>query len=274
MMDINKIILFSTINVLLFLTIPSLLSAQSPPAPVSLSPSPSPLGSPTPSPAPSPALHHVNLSDLFTHAGPYHTFLAYLIQTNVIEIFQSQANDTKSGGLTVFAPSDSAFSALKKSTLSNLTNDQLKTLLLYHAFPHYYSLSDFKNLSTQNPVTTYAGGSYTLNLTYDMGVIHVISGWFNAKEISSVYATAPVAIYEIDMVLIPKEMFSVEPVLAPVPSPPPEATPADAPSSSVNGTSPPSSKSDSTTPNSSNGIRVGILECLVLVLAGSLYNVL
>lgn len=271
MMYINKITLFGTINVLVFLTIPSLLSAQSPPAPFPLSPSPSPLESPTPSPAPSPAVHHVNITDLLTHAGPYHTFLSYLLQTNVIEVFQSQANDTKSGGLTLFAPADSAFSSLQKTTFSNLTTDQLKTLLLYHAFPHYYTLSNFQNLSAQNPVTTFAGGLYTLNLTYDMGTIHVVSGWFSAKIISSTYATSPVAIYALDMVLIPKEIFSVEPALAPTPAPPPEANPADtAPSATVTGTSPTLSKSDSTTPNSSIGVRVGLFKCLVLVFTGIL----
>jgi Fasciclin domain len=271
MMDVNKITLFSTLNVLVLLTIPSLLSAQIPPALFPLSPSPSPIESPTPSPAPSPAVHHVNITDLLTHAGPYRNFLSYLIQTNVIDIFQSQANDTKSGGLTLFAPSDSAFASLQKNTFSNLTNDQLKTLLLYHAFPHYYTLSNFQNLSTQNPVTTFAGGSYTLNLTYDMGTIHVVSSWFSAKIISSTYATSPVAIYTLDMVLIPKELFTVEPALAPTPAPPPEVNPADTtPSSSVTGTSPTSSKADSTTTNSSIGVRVGLLECLVLVLSGFL----
>lgn len=269
MMDINKITLFSNINIFFFLTIPFLLSAQSPPAPFSLSPSPSPLESP--SPAPSPAPHHVNLTDLLTHAGPYHTFLSYLIQTNVIEVFQAQANNTKSGGLTLFAPEDSAFARLKESTFANLTNDQLKTLLLCHAFPHYYTLANFQNLSAQNPVTTFAGGSCTLNVTYDMGIIHIISDWFSAKIISSTYSTSPVAMYALDMVLVPKEIFSVEPALAPIPAPPPEAKPADAaPSSSVTGTSPTSSKSDSTTPSSSTGVRVGLLEFLALVVTGTL----
>ncbi|KAF8762575.1 hypothetical protein HU200_009303 [Digitaria exilis] len=84
-------------------------------------------------------------------SGPFHTFLEYLQKTNVLETFQNQANNTKEG-ITIFVPKDSAFAALKKTTFANLTQDQLKSLILYHAFPKYYSLAEFNKLSTLNPV--------------------------------------------------------------------------------------------------------------------------
>lgn len=202
------------------LSTPALAQKGSPPAPVSLPPAPAP--------APAPAPRYVDLAELLSVAGPFHTFLSYLERTNVIETFQGQANDTKVG-ITVFVPKDSAFSALKKSTFSNLTSDQLKKLLLYHALPRFYSLAEFKNLSSLNPVDTFAGSPYTLNLTDDMGTIYVQSMWSRPKIASSVYATRPVAVYALNKVLLPMQLFSKDPPLAPVPAPAPEPGASDAP---------------------------------------------
>ena len=64
--------------------------------------------------------------------GPFHTFLGYLESTKVIDTFQNQANNTEEG-ITIFVPKDSAFNAIKKTTLSNLTSNQLKQVILFHA---------------------------------------------------------------------------------------------------------------------------------------------
>ncbi|PQQ19505.1 fasciclin-like arabinogalactan protein 7 [Prunus yedoensis var. nudiflora] len=146
----------------------------------------SPILSPTPAPAPAP--EYVNLTELLTVAGPFHTFLNYLESTKVLETFQDQANKTEEG-ITIFVPTDSAFSSLKKPSLSNLTADQLKSLILFHALPHYYSLSDFKNLSQSSPIPTFAGGQYTLNFTDVSGTVHLSSGWTDTKVSSSVLST-------------------------------------------------------------------------------------
>ncbi|CAO2184167.1 unnamed protein product [Urochloa humidicola] len=159
---------------------------------------------------PSP-VYHVDLAVLLNVAGPFQTFLNYLKKTNVIETFQSQANNTKQG-ITIFVPRDSAFTALKKkNTLARLTKGQLKSLLLYHAFRKFYSLGEFSKLSRRNPVATFAGSRYTLNVTNDVGTIRVKSAWSNAKIGSTVVATAPVAVYEVDKVLLPKQIFRSEP---------------------------------------------------------------
>ncbi|RWW51811.1 hypothetical protein BHE74_00041808 [Ensete ventricosum] len=130
---------------------------------------------------------------------------------------------TTKQGITIFVPKDSAFASLKKSDLGNLTQDQLRILFLYHAFPmYYYSLSDFKNLSKLNSVSTFAGEQYGLNVTYTFGVISIDSDWANPKITSSVYSTAPVAVYEINGVLLPLAIFSSDPPLAPAPAPAPE----------------------------------------------------
>lgn len=167
----------------------------------------------TPAPAPAPA--YVDLADLLSLAGPYGTFLDYLTKTDVIKTFQSQANDTKQG-VTVFAPLDSAFAAVDGGALSNLTTDQLRSLMLHHAMPRYHPLSAFTALAAASPVSMFA---YKVNVTDHAGMIGVASGWATAKLVSSVYSTSPVAVYALDSVLLPKEIFPAAPEVTPAPAP-------------------------------------------------------
>ncbi|KAL5220793.1 hypothetical protein ABZP36_025506 [Zizania latifolia] len=222
-----------------------------------------------PSPAPAPAPHHVDLADLLSVAGPFHTFLDYLQKTDVLKTFQNQANNTKEG-ITVFVPKDSAFASLKKTTFANLTQDQLKSLLLYHALPKFYSLSEFNKLSTLNPVATFAGGQYTLNLTDDMGTIHVKSMWSNPKISSSVISTRPVAVYEVDRVLLPMQIFKSDPPLAPAPAPAPEVAKAsDEAPSPVSGKSSSAKAKAESKSSSSHHVGVGIASYLILAAASA-----
>ncbi|KAK7386058.1 hypothetical protein VNO78_32131 [Psophocarpus tetragonolobus] len=184
-----------------------------------------PSASPTPAPAPAPAPDFVNLTDLLSVAGPFHTFLGYLESTKVIDTFQNQANNTEEG-ITIFVPKDTAFSAVKKTALSKLTSDQLKQVILFHALPHFYSLADFKNLSQISSTPTFAGGDYTLNFTDDSGTVHISSGWSKTKVSSSVHATDPVAIYQVDKVLLPEAIFGTDIPPAPAPAPTPDIAPA------------------------------------------------
>ncbi|KQJ83111.1 fasciclin-like arabinogalactan protein 7 [Brachypodium distachyon] len=180
-------------------------------------------------PAPAPAPRHVDLAELLSLAGPYGTFLDYLTKTDVIKTFQSQANDTEEQGghgITVFAPQDSAFAAVDSAALSNLTADRLRSLMLHHAAPKYYPLSVFSALAASStPVSMFA---YSVNVTDKAGKTGVVSGWAAAKLVSSVYSTRPVAVYALDRVLLPKEIFPTAPEVAPVPVPAPAPVPGKA----------------------------------------------
>ncbi|KDP30852.1 hypothetical protein JCGZ_13795 [Jatropha curcas] len=222
-MDLSKIVICSSTLMFLFI-LPT--QSASPPAPVL---------TPTPAPAPAPTSPYVNLTDLLSVAGPFHKFLDYLISTKVIDTFQNQANNTEEG-ITIFVPKDSAFSSPRRS-LSNLTQDQLKQVILYHALPHYYALADFKNLSQMGPVSTFAGsGEFALNFTDVSGTVHLDSGWSQTKISSSVDSTDPVAIYQVDKVLLPEAIFGTDIPPTPAPAPAPEISPAaDSPSSDITG---------------------------------------
>ncbi|CAA2984627.1 Hypothetical predicted protein [Olea europaea subsp. europaea] len=224
---------------------------------------------PTPTPAPAPAPEHVNLTDLLSVAGPFQTFLGYLQSTKVIETFQNQANNTDEG-ITLFVPKDEAFASLKKPSISNLTQDQLKSLCLFHALPHYYKLADFTNLSRQSPIPTFAGGQYSLNFTDNSGTVHVDSGWTKTKVISAVRATDPVAVYETDKVLLPEAIFGTDipPTPAPAPAPVPDTAPvADSPSEKEGS----ESSSPNSSPSSSHSIvNSGKLSQLALAFVGAM----
>uniref|UniRef100_A0A1D1Y6H7 Fasciclin-like arabinogalactan protein 7 n=1 Tax=Anthurium amnicola TaxID=1678845 RepID=A0A1D1Y6H7_9ARAE len=227
--------------------------------------------SPSPSAAPAPAPHWVNLTELLTVAGPFSTFLRYAERTDAIATFQNQANDTHQG-VTIFVPTDDAFATLKAPSLANLTQDQLRSLLLAHAFPKFYSLAEFRNLSQRNPVATSAGGGYTLNVSDASGLVRVDSGWANPRISSSVYATDPVAVYEVQRVLLPVAIFgAAPPPPPPAPAPAPEAAkPSDlAPAEAGGGGSSP--KSDPSSPGSpAYHAGVGAANYLVLAIAGLL----
>lgn len=209
---------FLVSNILLLLSSsPAFAKTVSPPAPIA--------PTPTPTPAPAPAPDYVNLTQLLDVAGPFHTFLGYLESTKVLDTFQNQANNTEEG-ITIFVPKDTAFNSLKKPSLSKLKDDQIKQVILFHALPHFYSLSDFKNLSQTSLTPTFAGGDYTLNFTDDSGTIRINSGWSITKVTSAVHATNPVAIYQVDKVLLPEAIFGTDIPPAPAPAPTPEIAPA------------------------------------------------
>ncbi|KAK4276314.1 hypothetical protein QN277_019278 [Acacia crassicarpa] len=245
-MEIFKILTFST-TLLLLLSPAFGKTASKAASPPSLSPTP----------APAPAPDFVNLTDLLTVAGPFHTFLGYLQSTKVLDTFQNQANNTEEG-ITIFVPKDGAFSSLKKPSLSKLTPDQLKQVILFHALPHFYALADFKNLSQSSASTpTFAGGDYSLNFTDDSGSIHINSGWSKTKVSSAVHSTNPVAVYQVDKVLLPEAIFGTDIPPTPAPSPAPEIAPAaDSPDAKSADTKSSKSSSPSSSPDTAASHRI------------------
>ncbi|KAE8676843.1 Fasciclin-like arabinogalactan protein 7 [Hibiscus syriacus] len=208
---------------------------------------------PTPTPAPAPGPAYVNLAYLLSVAGPYRTFLNYLESTKLIDTFQNQANNSDLG-ITIFAPKDDAFKALKKPSLSDLSDDQLKSVILFHALPKYYALADFNDLSSKGPVSTLAGGQYTLDFTDDSGTVRLDSGWSKTKVTSAVHSTDPVAIYQVNKVLLPEAIFGTNIPPTPAPAPAIDISPAaDTPSAAKSKENSSSSKSDS---SSSSACRI------------------
>jgi uncharacterized surface protein with fasciclin (FAS1) repeats len=208
--------------------------------------------------APDPPAKSVNLTEILTLDGPFGTFLRYLQQTDLVQVFQREAYRTDHG-ITILVPVNRAFAAVdpsvimsrttrpsfyfqnmqvcicllkKMQVLSGLSRHHLKDLMLYHSLAKRYELAEFEELSRINPVTTLAGRPYTVNVTYNDGTIHVRSSWAEAKIVGSVSAAVPMAVYELDRVLLPDSLFPAQPSVAEAPAPvptngaPPESYPA------------------------------------------------
>ncbi|KAF8396583.1 hypothetical protein HHK36_018207 [Tetracentron sinense] len=117
---------------------------------------------------------------------------------------------TASGGLTLFAPADSAFASLKAGTLNSLTDLQKSQLVQFHVLTAYNSLPQFQTVS--NPVPTQAGdtgkGHFPLSITMGGNQVNISTGLTNATITSSIYTDGQLAVYEVDKVLLPLEIFN------------------------------------------------------------------
>ena len=192
-------------------------------------------GAVAPGPKPAP----LNLTGILEKGGQYGTFLRLLKETQVGEQIESQLNNSFNG-LTIFAPTDNAFSNLKAGTLNSLTTQEQVSLVLYHVLPRYYSPTTFE--TTSNPVNTQASGRsgvYTVNITSTSNQVNVSTGVNQTPINNNLYLEFPLAVYSVDKVLLPAELFGAKP---PASSPSPAATPvkpkksapaADGPSASA-----------------------------------------
>ncbi|KAE9448593.1 hypothetical protein C3L33_19509, partial [Rhododendron williamsianum] len=153
---------------------------------------------------------YVNLTAILSAPNvPFISFLNLLQKENVIEILQTQANAQT--GLTLFAPDNAAIYG-NKVPWGNLSAAQQQSLLLFHALPQYFgnTLSDLNTLCQLSPVTTMAGGQYTLNITSVLGAFYLnVSGSSSAQLLGAVKLTTyPTEVYQIDKVLMPEAIFA------------------------------------------------------------------
>ncbi|CAL9213613.1 unnamed protein product [Arabidopsis halleri] len=158
-------------------------------------------------PAPGPA-GPINLTAILEKGGQFTTFIHLLNITQVGSQVNIQVNSS-SEGMTVFAPTDNAFQNLKPGTLNQLTPDEQVKLILYHVSPKFYSMDDL--LSVSNPVRTQASGRdngvYGLNFTGQTNQINVSTGYVETRVSNALRQQRPLAVYVVDMVLLPGEMF-------------------------------------------------------------------
>ncbi|KAK3446116.1 hypothetical protein EUGRSUZ_A01871 [Eucalyptus grandis] len=189
-------------------------------------------------PAPSPS-GPANLTGILDKNGQYTSFIRLLTTTQVANQIENQLN-TSTEGLTVFAPTDNAFNNLKAGTINDLSNEQQVQLVLNHVAPKYYSLLSFQSVS--NPVRT-QGNFAGLNFSSQGNQVNVSTGMVETPINNALYQQSPLAVYQVDKVLLPPELFE-----APAPA---SSTPA-APKSSSSSNSTTSAKAPSAE-NSNSG---------------------
>ncbi|KAJ0021105.1 hypothetical protein Pint_32192 [Pistacia integerrima] len=158
--------------------------APTPPSPMTpiVTINPPPIGAPIPS-------GPTNVIKILVKAGRFTLFIRLLKSTTVINQIEHQINSTN-GRLTIFAPTDGAFSSLSSGTLNSLTDPQKESLIQFH-----------------------------LNLFVYL-VITVSNSLTNTSVAAIVYSDGQLAIYQVDKVLLPWEIFGAKPpATAPAPGP-------------------------------------------------------
>lgn len=179
-----------------------------------------------------------NVTAILEKGGQYTTFMRLMKSTQQDTQLNGQLNNSFGSGYTVFAPTDSAFSSLKPGTLNKLSQQEQVSLVQYHVLPQFYSLDSFETAS--NPVRTQASGSdgpYTLNITATANnQVNVSSGVAEVTINNALSAVKPLAVYSVDKVLLPLELFGAKaPAAAPTASQgkPKKGGSSDAPSGSA-----------------------------------------
>ncbi|XP_072955831.1 fasciclin-like arabinogalactan protein 9 [Typha angustifolia] len=170
--------------------------------------------------APGPTAAPNNITAILAKGGQYTTFIRLLRQSRVDEQINSQLNNSFNG-LTVFAPTDNAFNSLKPGTLNSLTQQEQIELVLYHVLPRFYSLALFA--TTSNPVNTQASGNngvYTMNITTTTNQVNISTGVVVTPITNSLSTDFPLAVYSVEKVLLPYDIFGPKPpAAAPAPKP-------------------------------------------------------
>ncbi|XP_030454281.1 fasciclin-like arabinogalactan protein 12 [Syzygium oleosum] len=207
---------------LLFLICTAPTSAQpaASPAPPPELPTPSPVSPPPDSPPPPPP-PQASILKILEKAGGFTVLVKLLRSTHVSDQVNSQLSDLNDG-ITFFAADDAAFSALKAGTLNSLSNEQQVQLLQFHVVPTYLSMSQFQTVS--NPLMTKAGGTggkeFPLNVTTNGNRVSVFTGVDGASVTKTLYTDGKLAVYQVDKVLLPLSIFSVDGTYAQAPTPP------------------------------------------------------
>ncbi|KAG6498452.1 fasciclin-like arabinogalactan protein 1 [Zingiber officinale] len=169
---------------------------------------------------------HANLTAIMARNG-CSTFSRLL--SGVPDAVQSFA-DNLGSGLTAFCPVDDAMRPFLPA-FKNLTADAKLSLLLYHAVPIYCS---FEMLQDGNGVvSTLASGAatdYKLAVQNDGDQVTLRTGVIVATITATLVDQNPLAVYAINGVLEPVELFKPAraPALAPAPEVAEKAAPAKA----------------------------------------------
>ncbi|XP_062083550.1 fasciclin-like arabinogalactan protein 12 [Humulus lupulus] len=150
-----------------------------------------------------------NVTKILDKAGGFSVLIRIVRSTQVINQIENQLNTSNS--LTIFAPTNGAFSNLKPGTLNSLSTELKVQLVQYHILPSLVSLSNFQTLS--NPVRTQASNTdeFPLNITTQGNWVNISTGLVNTSISSTIYADSQLAIYKVDKVLLPLGIFAPKP---------------------------------------------------------------
>lgn len=170
--------------------------------------------------APAPSANQ-NITQLLDKAG-CKIFVQLITSTGVLKTYE----DAFANGFTLFAPTDEAFSGTVMSKLKKLSSAQQVFVLEYHALPQYSPMGTLKTSS--GPVSTLAtngAAKYALSISSAGNTVTLSSGLIKSTVTNTLEDDQPIALYTINKLLLPTEIFGV----APAPAPTPELAPSSSP---------------------------------------------
>ncbi|XP_055834340.1 fasciclin-like arabinogalactan protein 12 [Solanum dulcamara] len=210
-----------------------------------------------------------NITQILEKAGQFTTLIRLMKVTQVGDQINTQLNNSNQG-MTIFAPTDNAFSSLKSGTINSLSAQQQVQLVQFHVLPNFISMSQFQTVS--NPLRTQAGdaspGDFPLNVTTSGNQVNVSTGVDDATVANTIYTDGQLAVYQVDKVLQPMSIFG-----APTPAMAPAPATLKSKSKSPEGLSPSSGNDDSPMDNSGTE-RIAMHGTTVLVFVISLFALL
>ncbi|KAE9621828.1 hypothetical protein Lal_00032359 [Lupinus albus] len=163
-----------------------------------------------------------NITQVLEKAGQFTTFNKLLIASQVSDRINAQLNNSNQG-LTIFAPTDNAFSSLKPGTLNSISTQEQVQLIQFHILPTLYTISQFQTAS--NPLHTQAGssddGEYPLNVTTSGNQVNITTGVVDTTVSNTIYSDSQLSVYQVDQVLLPLALFGAPPTAAPAVAPAP-----------------------------------------------------
>ncbi|KAF5730471.1 fasciclin-like arabinogalactan protein 1 [Tripterygium wilfordii] len=187
-------------------------------------------------PAPGPA--QMNLTGIMSAHGCKVFADTLLANPEASKTYQ----DNIDGGLTVFCPLDDPFKAFLPK-FKNLSAPGKASFLEFFGVPVYQSLSMLKsNNGLMNTLATDGASKFDLTVQNDGEQVTLKTKSTTARITGTLIDEQPLAIYTIDKVLLPKELFKGAPTPAPAPAP---EKAADAPKSSKDAPSSDSAPADS-----------------------------
>ncbi|KAK6290303.1 hypothetical protein POUND7_001844 [Theobroma cacao] len=186
--------------------------------------------------APAPPIRTDNITSILEKGGQFTTFIRLLKATQVADQLNNQlSTPDPNDGLTIFAPSDNAFSSLNPGTLNTLSDREKLQLVQFHILPTLMSSTQFQTAS--NPLRTQAGdvksGRFPLNVTASGNQVNITTGVVNTTVANTVFSDRRIAVYQVDQVLLPLQIFGTTPAPAPAPAKPEKDVPVSTPKAST-----------------------------------------
>ncbi|XP_059661254.1 fasciclin-like arabinogalactan protein 2 [Cornus florida] len=160
--------------------------------------------------APAAGPSNISLTGLMSRQG-CKAFSDLLLKSDAEKTF----TENLESGLTVFCPSDGAINAFMPK-YKNLTAAGKVSVLQYHGVPVYQSMGMLKSSNgLMNTLATDGSNKYDFTVQNDNDDVTLMTKVVSAKIMATLIDEEPIAVYKVNKVLLPRELFKADPAPAP-----------------------------------------------------------